>query len=106
FVQDCTERKQIGSSIQFLALGLLRGHVGDGSERRTGTGEMIRVHRTRLRVQGPNFARRTARQTDFRQTKVENLGVPALRHEYVRGLDIAVDDASSVSGVERVGDVN
>jgi hypothetical protein len=58
FVQHRPEREQVGAGIQFLAFGLFRGHVGDGSQRRAGTGEMICVHRTRLRVERPNFARR------------------------------------------------
>ncbi len=100
FVQNCTERKQIGAGIQFLALGLLRGHVGDGSKRRTGTGEMIRVHR--LRVQRCNVARRTARQTDLRQSKVQNLGVTALGDEDVRRLDVPVDDPFGMGGIEGI----
>src|ERR1022692_1304358 len=102
FVQNCTERKQIGSSIQFFALGLLRGHVGDGSKRRTGTGEMIRVHRTRLRVKSRNVARRTRCSHDLRQPEVENLGVPTLGDENVRGLDVTVDDAFCMGCIERV----
>ena len=42
----------------------------------------------------------------FRQTEIQNLRVPTFGHEDVRGFDVAVDDASSVSGVEGVGDVN
>jgi hypothetical protein len=54
FVQNCAGRKQIGASIQFPALGLLRRHVSNGAERRAGAGEMIRVQR--LRVQRSNLA--------------------------------------------------
>ena len=85
FVQNRAERKQVGAGIQLLALGLLRRHVSDGAERRTGAGEMIRVHRTRC-VERSNVARRTARQPDLRQSKVENLGVPALSDEDFAGL--------------------
>jgi hypothetical protein len=54
----------------------------------------------------PDFARRTGRGSELCQSEIENLGVPALGHEDVRRLDVAVDDASGVSGVERVGDVD
>ena len=64
---------------------------------------MLRVHRTRLRVKRRTLA---ACQTDFRQPEIQDLRVPTFGHENVRGLDVAVDDACSVSGVERVGDVN
>ena len=40
----------------------------------------------------------------FCQTKIQNLGAPAVSHEYVGGLDITVDDALFVSGVERISD--
>src|SRR4029077_18593888 len=42
----------------------------------------------------------------FCKPEVQNLSVSALRDKNVRGLDITVDDAGSVSGVERVGDVD
>jgi len=38
----------------------------------------------------------------FGQPKVENLSVPALRNEGVRGLDVAMDDARGVRGVQCV----
>ena len=41
---------------------------------------------------------------DFRQPEIENLGVPALGHKNIRGLDVAMDDALRVRRIERVGD--
>ena len=42
----------------------------------------------------------------LRQAEVQDLRVPALGHEGVRGLDVAVDDALGVSGVQGVGDLD
>jgi hypothetical protein len=42
----------------------------------------------------------------FRQSEIENLGMSSLRDEDICGFDVAVDDASSVSGVERVCDLD
>ncbi len=44
--------------------------------------------------------------SDFRQPKIQNLGVSALGHEDVRRLDVAVNDALGVRGVERVGNLD
>jgi len=81
-IEDGSKREQIAPRIQFLCPRLLRRHISNGAERRTGTSQMLPVHR--LRVKRSNFARRTACQTDLRQTEVENFGVTALRHEYAR----------------------
>ena len=43
---------------------------------------------------------------DLGQSEIENLGVPALGDENVRGLDVAVDDAFGVRGVERIGNLD
>ena len=40
------------------------------------------------------------------QSEVKNLGVSAFGHEDVCRLDVAVDDAGGVSGIERVGDID
>jgi hypothetical protein len=52
------------------------------------------------------LARRTARQIDLRQTKVQNLGVSALGDKNVCWLNVAMHDASGVGSVQRVGDVD
>ena len=101
-VENGSKREQIGSGIQFFRPRLLRRHVSNRAERGTGAGEMIRVHRTRRCVERSNVARRTARQTDLRQSKVQNLGVATLGDENVRRLDVAVDDAFCVGCVKRV----
>ena len=44
--------------------------------------------------------------THFRQTKIKNLGVPALGDENVGGLDVAVNDPLAMSRVERIRDLD
>jgi len=43
---------------------------------------------------------------DFRQSEIENLCLPSIRDEDVRGLDVAVDDALGMCRVESIGDLN
>jgi len=40
------------------------------------------------------------------QPKIENLGVPPLGHEDICGLDVPMNDAFGVGGVEGVGHLN
>ena len=42
----------------------------------------------------------------FRQTEIENLGVASFGDKNISGLDVSMNDALSVSGVQRVGDLN
>ena len=49
--------------------------------------------------------RRTDARTNsdqFRQTEIENFGVSSVGHEYVGRLDVSMDDALGVGGIERV----
>ena len=43
---------------------------------------------------------------NFGEAEIEDFGVAALGDEDVGGLDVAMDDAFAVGGVERVGDLN
>jgi hypothetical protein len=43
--------------------------------------------------------------TDLSQPEVQNLGVPALGHEDIAGLDVPVDDPRSMGGIKGVGDL-
>src|SRR5271157_2587588 len=51
-------------------------------------------------LQGP------LREAHLRQAEVENLGVSALGYENIGGLDVAMNDARLMGGVQRIGDVN
>jgi hypothetical protein len=59
-IEDGSKREQVAPRIQFLRTRLHRRHVGDGAERRTGTGEMLFVNRAGHGVCRCNLARRTA----------------------------------------------
>jgi hypothetical protein len=45
-------------------------------------------------------------QGDFRQPEVQNLCLPPVRDKDVRGLDVPVDDAFRMGGVESIGDLD
>ena len=50
--------------------------------------------------------RRGAGKRNLRQSEIKNLGMATLGDEDVCRLDVAVDNTFSVSGVERVGDID
>ena len=58
----------------------------------------LRAHACRLH--------QLARLRHLRQPEIENLGVATPRYKNVCRLNIAVDDASRMGGVERVGNLN
>jgi len=94
-VQNHTEREQVGASIEFLASNLLRRHIGDGSQRTAGTREMF------LRLDGRGaHGNALWLERDLGQPEIENLRLTAIRDEDVRGLDVPVNDALRVCGVE------
>src|SRR4029077_3277042 len=98
-----SEGEQIRPGVQLLGADLFGRHISYGAERRARTGEVG------LHIHGCGVCVRTYIAncwSHFRQTEVENLRVSALNDENVCWLEIAVDDASSVSGVECIGDVN
>ncbi len=54
-------------------------------------------------ILGKRLGRGTAsRRRDFRQTKIQNLGVPALGDKYICRLDVPVDDAFGMRCIKRV----
>ena len=76
------------------------------AQRDARTGQFLLRGRGRHGVGGSDFTGRSSGIHHFCQAEIEDFGMTALGHEDVRGLDVAVDDALGVSGVERVGNLD
>src|SRR4029077_9972872 len=83
-----------------LAERLFGRHVSDSAQRATGTREVGIVYA------GDGGAVWGNVRMGFGQSEIEDLGVSALGHEEIRGLDIAMDDSFGVGGIEGVGDLD
>ena len=96
-VQHHAERKQIRTRVQRLAAHLLRRHVRDRPHRAAG----VCQQRIGGRVGFGDLAS-GERQRRLCQPEIQNLR-PARREKNVGGLDVAMDDALAVRGIEGVG---
>ena len=103
-VEHDAEREQIGARVQLLAARLLRRHVGDRAERRARAGQDSSATPRSAAASTPPTGVRPRRQ--LRQAEIEHLRVAARRDEDVGRLDVAVDDALRVRGVQRVGNLD
>src|SRR5207253_10139308 len=96
------EGKQIGASVQGLAVNLFGRHVGDGAQRVACDGQLV-IHKGGI-VGASSGALVAA--TYFSEAKIKDLGLASLGDHDVRGFYVAVDDASSVGRVKGIGDFN
>ena len=103
-VQHRTERKQSVRASSSLP-DLLRRHVGHRAQRRARTGQVSAHPRSAVSVADLLLAERCV-DVHLGQSEIEDLGVPALGDENVRRLDVAMNDAFGVRGVERIGDLD
>ena len=101
-VEHYSERKQIRACVELLRERLLGRHVRNRTQRAAGTCQVLRVHF--LCGERLPISSRTLKRTNLSQTKVENLGVPTLRDENVRGLNVTMNDSLAVGRVECIGD--
>ena len=102
-VEHRPEREQIRPRVRELPARLLRRHVRHRPHRRARARQLLRLHRRRrLRVLAPGGLR----PLDLRETEVQDLRLPARRHEDVGGLQVAVHDPLRVRRLERVRDLD
>jgi len=104
FVENHSKGKKIGARVEFFAKGLLGRHVGDSTESGSGTGELVGIGGQRGQLIGGVFER--FRRGDFGQTKIEDFGVAAFGDEDICWLDVAMDDALGVCGIESIGNLD
>src|SRR5437667_1528310 len=105
-VQHRSKRNHVCPRVQLLAPNLLRRHVGDSAKGNARAGEMLLAHRGLLGRCSRRFYQSVNNWGHFRQPEIQNLGVPTLGHKNVRGLDVAVNDAFDVGGVQSVGNLD
>jgi hypothetical protein len=102
-IQDRSKGKQVGACIQFLRTRLFRRHVRNSAQGAAGACEVVRLYI--LCCQCLRIGRRIP-CTDLRQAKIQNLGVSTLRHKDIRRLDVPVNNAFGVCGVQSISNVN
>jgi hypothetical protein len=81
---------------------LLGRHIGDGAERGARARQVLFVDRCERDV----FFTAARLCRNLGEAEIENLGVSALGHKNVSGLDVAVDDVFRMRCIERVGNLN
>ena len=104
FVEDDAEGKEVAAGIDFFAAHLFGRHVGDGAESGAGAGEVLVARTLRCGGVGDGFTAGGDGVGHFCEAEVENFCGATFGDEDIGGLDVAVNDAGAVSGVERVGD--
>src|SRR6202000_2509005 len=75
-------------------------HVTDGSHGGSGDGQLIVVSGRAVSLR---HGRETLRPNDLGQTEIQDFGVATRGDKNVRRLDVAVDYAGGMGGIERVG---
>ena len=100
-VQHDAERKEIGARVEVESARLLRRHVRDRADGRAAVGDV---------GGGDGDAAVTGRfliaRRKLGEAEIQHLCLASARDEDVCRLDVAVDDAARVGGIQRVGDVN
>jgi hypothetical protein len=98
-VEDRAERKDVAARIRGPALELLRRHVLQRADDGAFLRDLRETHR------GLGVRRRPREQLSrFGQAEVEQLHA-GLREHHVRGLEIPMDDAAAVRGMQRIRDL-
>src|SRR5882672_4514160 len=103
-VQHDAKRKQVRTGVQRLAQCLLRRHVRHSSKSGARTMEVFRGLRDS--PEGVTTDTGFVPHGELCQAEVQNLRMTAFGDKNICRLNIAVNDAVRVGGVERVGDLN
>ncbi len=102
FIEHDAEGKNVGACVEFLGADLFGRHVGNGAENGARAGKLgVSCAHGAVAI-GSHVG--TMGAGDFGEAEIENFGMAALSDENVGGLDVAMDDAFGVSGIESVGD--
>src|ERR1700746_1785004 len=105
FVENSAEREEIGAAIELAAANLLWRHVGDSANGGAGAGEQI-VRSDQAGGNGGAFGDFLTGRRQLGEAEVHNLRVAACCDEKIGGLDVAMDDAGGMSGVETVDNLD
>ena len=106
FVEHDAEGEKIGPTVNVFTEGLFGRHVRDGADGGARAGEK-RIDGERLAVAtGGGFGDGEPFSEKFGEAKVENFGGTGLGYENVCGLDVAMDYAFGVRGIERVSNLD
>src|ERR1700733_12098318 len=98
-IEYSPKREDICSRIEAFALDLFRRHIRSRSSHNSWAREVI----SRIKISNRWLRSRHQR---FCQAEIKQLCLAASGYENICGLNIAVNDSFSVSGIERVGDLD
>src|SRR5262249_10843195 len=106
FVKNDSKGKEIRSAIDFFTKSLFRRHVGDGTDRCARASQQ-RIHGNGVPVtDSGGFGWDMLLGKQFSQAEIKNLGGAGPGSKDVCGLDVAMNDAFAVSGVEGIGNLD
>src|SRR5215469_9911769 len=106
FIENDAEGEEVAARVELFGANLFGRHISDGANGAAGTGEVLGVNA--LGSHGFDTGRRRGATSgsEFGQTEIENFGVAALGHENVCWLDVAMNNALRVRGIESVRNVD
>src|SRR5262249_58790444 len=95
--EAATEPPHVAATVDLASAKLLRAHVAEGAD------DVVWLRHTADHPAGVRMPLRMAH--DLGQSEVEDLHLLVRRHHHVRRLEIAVDDALAMRGVDGHGDL-